>query len=125
MNLEELNKLEHFYRTNPNGISSYLNEVAVLVSAAMNRQTGVFSHDDLFDEIRPRMPSAADLGISPALADSVAQMIIEKTVDYRSRPLPDSDAELEMVNKIVGVMERYGFKTAGEAIEFLHRQQIN
>lgn len=126
MNPEQLNQqFEPIYRANPDAVNSYLKGITDLVLDAMDRQTGVCSYEDLFNEIHPLMPNAADLGIGPALADNLAQMMIEKTVDYRSRPLPDADAELAMLNKIIETMKQHGLKTAGEAIAYLHKQQIN
>lgn len=126
MTLEKLNaQFEPIYRANPAAVESVMRETADLIREAMDRQTGVFSDDALFDEVRPAMPSGADFGISHDLADGILRLLIRQTVEHRSRLLPDTQHELAMLNRIAEIMERHGFKTAGEAIALLHKQQIN
>ena len=126
MTLEKLNaQFEPIYRANPDAVESVMRETADLICEAMDRQTGVCSHDMLFDEVRPAMPSGADVGISPALADGILRRMIQHIVDARSQPFLEAEHELAMLNRIMETMERHGFKTAGEAIAFLHKQQIN
>jgi len=126
MTLEKLNaQFEPVYWANPDAVESFMQETADLICTAMDRQTGVYSYDLLFDEVRPAMPSGADVGISPALADGILWLLIQRTVELRSRFLPDAEHELEMLNRITETMQRHGFKTAGEAIAYLHKQQIN
>ena len=126
MPLEKLNaQFEPIYRANPVAVESIMREIADLILEAMDRQTGVFSYDMLFDEVRPAMPGGADFGISSALADGILRLMIQQTVEHRSRLLPDTQHELAMQNRIIEIMERHGFKTAGEAIAFLHKRQLN
>lgn len=126
LNLAALNQqFEPIYRANPDAVNFYLQGIIELVLDAMDRKTGVFCYEDLFNEIHPILPNAEDLGIDRMLADNLARMLIEQTVDYRARPLPDSDAELAILNKIIDVMKQRGFETAGEAIAYLHKQQFN
>ena len=126
MTLEKLNaQFEPIYRANPDAVDSIMRETTRLICAAMGRQTGVCSYDMLFDEVRPAMPSGADVGISPALADGILRLMIQQTVEQRSRFLPDAEHELAMLNRIAETMQRHGFETVGEAIAYLHKQQIN
>lgn len=123
MTLEKLNaQFEPIYRANPAAVESIMGETTRLICAAMARQTGVCSYDRLFNEVRPAMPSGADVGIAPALADGILQLMIQRVVEHLSQL---SEHESAMQNRIVETMERHGFKTAGEAIAFLHKRQTN
>lgn len=126
MTIERLNaQFEPIYRANPDAVEAIMQETGDLICAVMERQTGVFSYDLLFNEVRPVMPSGADVGISSAMADSILRLMIQQIVKHRSRSFMDAGHELAMLNRIAETMKQYGFKTAGEAIEFLHKQQIN
>ena len=123
MNLEKLNQqFKPIYQKNPDAVNLYVKATARLVWEAMDRQTGVCSYDVLFDEVRPAMPSGADVGINAALADGLLRLMIQQTVDRRSQWAPN---ELAMLDRITETMKEHGFKTAGEAIEFLRKQQLN
>lgn len=126
MTIENLNtQLEPICRANPDAVQSIVETTTRLIVDAMDRQTGVFSHDTLFIEVRPLMPSSADIGMNADLTDGLLRMLIEETVDYRSQPTMDPEEELEMLNQIIETMEQHGFKTAGEAIAFLRQKRAN
>lgn len=126
MNFENLNaQLEPICRAHPDAIKSIVETTTRLIVKAMDRKTDAFSLDELFAEVRPIMPSGGDIGMSASLSDGLLRMLIEETVDYRSRPTMSTEQELAMLNQIIETMERHGFKTAGEAIAFLRQKQAN
>jgi len=126
VNFENLNaQLEPICRAHPDAIKSIVETTTCLIIDAMDKQTGICSHDTLFSEVRPLMPSSADIGMNADLTDDLLRMLIEETVDYRSRPTMSTEQELAMLNQIIETMERHGFKTVGEAIAFLRQKQAN
>lgn len=126
MNTEQLNQqFEPIYRANPDAVKSYMEIIADSVCIAIKKQAGPFTDAMLFEQVRPSIPNAADLGICPALANGIARRIIGQTIEHFSRPLLDTETERRLLTQIAETMEKHGFKTAGEAIAYLHRQQIN
>lgn len=121
-------RFQSAYQANPDAVRSMMTTTAELVCDAMERQTGVYSYDVLFNEVRPVMPNAAELGITHQLADEILRNMIQSIVDLKCQ-LPATAAESEkeraMVDRIIETMERHGFKTAGEALAFLRKQQLN
>lgn len=126
MNTEQLNQqFEPIYRANPDAVKSYMEIIADSVCVAIKGQTGVFTEETLFKQIRQSIPDAADLGICSMLADGITRKIIAQSVEILSGPGSDADTELRMLGEIAKTMEKRGLETPGEAIAYLHRQQIN
>lgn len=122
MNTEQLNQqFEPIYRANPDAVKSYMEIIADSVCIAIKKQAGPFTDAMLFEQVRPSIPNAADLGICPALADGLARLLIAQTIEQLSFP----EAERNRLSQIAETMKKHGFKTAGEATAYLHRQQIN
>lgn len=126
MTREEFNQqFEPIYRTNPAAVEACIKELTQLICKVIDKKTGVFSYDDLFKEVRPLMPNMADLGINEMLANETVRMAISETVDCRCRPFTDAEQELKMLQTIIKEMEKQGFEKAGEALAYLHKQQLN
>lgn len=116
------------YHANSDGVTAFTAEIAERVDDAMQRATGVLSYEDIFHQVRDAIPNAGDLGITPELTDYMLRMLIHQAVAFRSKmPATEQEIEqeLEALNQLKSVMQTYGFKTAGEAIEFLQKRKLN
>lgn len=101
--------------------------IVTLVEAAMNRKTGPFSYDDLFNEVRPAMPVSDLPWMTPALIDKMVRNTIKEVVEAKSldRCFDSPDEELKFLDTVLTVMKQRGFETAGQALEYLQRKSMN
>ena len=98
-----------------------------LIKPAMQRKTGAFSYDGIFNEVRPLMPASDLPWMTPKEVDMLVRQTIAAVVDARSidRCFDSPEDELAFLSKVTDTMKQQGFETAGQALAFLKRREIN
>lgn len=98
-----------------------------LIEPAMKRKTDVFSYDDIFQEVRPLMPTSDLPWMTPKEVDMLVRQCISEVVGARSidRCFDSPEDELPFLSKLADTMKQQGFETAGPALAFLQKRQIN
>ena len=128
MNYALERQFESIYQANALGVTAFMRELANRVHSVMKRITGVVSYEEIFHQARTTIPNAGDLGITPVLTDYILRSVIKQAVLLQSQPpvtAEECEEELVMLDRVIEAMKKHGFKTAGEALAFLKKQQLN